>query len=66
MGAVERDERSEDRSIQPEVPEGGCSPTGAAPGDAATPTVTALVPGQRWTPARKGRLLAGPDGPRPL
>ena len=63
MGAVERDERSEDRSIQPGVPEGGRSPTGGDPGGAATPTVTALEPGQRWTLARKRevvlRLLRG-------
>ena len=63
MGAVERDERSKDRSIQPGVPEGGRSPTGGDPGGTATPTVTALEPGQRWTLARKRevvlRLLRG-------
>jgi hypothetical protein len=63
MGAVERDERSKDQSIQPGVPEGGRSPTGGDPGGAATSTVTALEPGQRWTLARKRevvlRLLRG-------
>ena len=63
MGAVERDERSEDRSIGPGAPEGGRSPTGGDPGGAAPSGVTALEPGQRWTLARKRevvlRLLRG-------
>jgi len=63
MGAVGRDERSEDRSIGAGSPEGGRRPTGGDPGGEGNPGVTALEPGQRWTLARKRdvvlRLLRG-------
>jgi len=65
MGNTKRDERSEDRGIQPGVTEGGRSPTGVAPGGAAEAngSVGPLEPGQRWTVTRKRevviRLLRG-------
>jgi len=58
MSNEKRDERSDDRGIQPGATEGGRSLTGVAPGSAAGGSGAGpLEPGQRWTVTRKREVV---------